>query len=42
MKNDKDQDIEQFLKEFFSLSRLKKNLTLEDLKRSEEESYDLP
>ena len=42
MKNDKDQDIEQFLKEFFSLSRLKKSLTLEDLKKAEEESYDLP
>ena len=38
MKNNKDQDIE----EFFSSSRLKKNLTLKDLKKAEEESYDLP
>lgn len=43
MKNKKDQDVEQFLEDFFSLSKKhKKNLTLEDIKKSEDESYDLP
>ncbi len=43
MKNKKDQDIEQFLEDFFSLSKKhKNNLTLKDIKKSEDESYDLP
>ncbi|GEM_PF-6322907 len=43
MKNNKDQKVEQFLEEFFSLSkRYKKNITLKDIKKAEEESYDLP
>ncbi len=38
----KEEKIEEFLQEFFSIARLKKNLTLVDLKKIEEESYDLP
>lgn len=39
-----EQDPEEFLREFFSIARdkKKKDLTLEDLRRMEEESYDLP
>ena len=37
-----EQDVEAFLEDFFSRSRLKKNLTLQDLKKAEAESYDLP
>lgn len=33
------QNAEEFLKDFFSLPKLKKNITLKDLKRIEEESY---
>ncbi|HLC72435.1 MAG TPA: AbrB/MazE/SpoVT family DNA-binding domain-containing protein [Candidatus Nanoarchaeia archaeon] len=36
-----EQDVETFLEDFFSASRLKKNLTLKDLKKAEAESYDL-
>lgn len=38
----KKEEIEKFLKEFFSIARLKKDLTIRDLKKIEEESYDLP
>lgn len=40
----REQDPEEFLKEFFSIARNKnkRNLTLKDLKKMEEESYDLP
>ncbi len=38
-----DEDIKEFLHEFFTIARTKnKDLTLEDLKKIEEESYDLP
>ncbi|MBS3090961.1 AbrB/MazE/SpoVT family DNA-binding domain-containing protein [Candidatus Pacearchaeota archaeon] len=37
-----EEDAEKFLKEFFSLPKLKKPLTLKDLKKIEDESYDLP
>lgn len=40
MKNPTDEEVEQFLKDFFSRSRLKKDLTLEDLKKAREESYE--
>ena len=33
----------EYLKEFFTLARTKgKDITLEDIKRIEEESYDIP
>ena len=38
-----DDDIDEFLNEFFTIARTKrKDITLEDLKKIEEESYDLP
>ena len=37
-----EEDSEKFLKEFLSLPKLKKHVTLKDLKKLEEESYDLP
>jgi len=37
-----EEDAGKFLEEFLSLPKLKKPLTLKDLKRIEEESYDLP
>ena len=38
----KEEDVKEFLKRFFSIARSKKSLTLKDLKKIEEESYDLP
>ena len=38
----RDENTRDFLDEFFSIARLKKDLTLEDLKNIEGESYDLP
>jgi len=38
---EKEEDSKEFLKKFFSVSRTKeKDLTLEDMRRIEEESYD--
>jgi len=37
-----ENNAEQSMKEFLSLPKLKKPLTLKDLKKIEEESYDLP
>lgn len=38
-----ERDVEGFLKEFFSIARTKgKSLTLKELKKIEDESYDLP
>ncbi len=37
-----EQDADAFLKDFFSFPRLKKDVTLKDLKKIREESYDLP
>ncbi len=38
----KEQDPKEFLKDFLDVPRPKKNLTLKDLKKIEDESYDLP
>jgi len=38
----KEEDVKEFLKKFFSIARSERNLTLKDLKKIEEESYDLP
>ncbi len=38
----KEEEIEKFLNKFFNIARLKKGPTLKDLKKIEEESYDLP
>ena len=40
MKNKTDKEIEEFLEDFFRLSKLGKNVTLQDLKKIEEESYE--
>ncbi len=37
-----EQDIESFLDEFFTIARNKKNINLKEIKKSEEEGYDLP
>jgi AbrB family looped-hinge helix DNA binding protein len=37
-----EEDVNEFLKRFFSLGRMKKRLTLDELKEIEDESYDLP
>ena len=37
-----EQTPEEFLKDFLNVPKLKKNITLEDLKKIEDESYDLP
>ena len=39
----KDENVDKFLEEFFTIARTKgKDLTLKDLKKIEDESYDLP
>ena len=37
-----EQNPEEFLKDFLNIPKLKKPLTLKDLKKIEDESYDLP
>lgn len=37
-----EQDVDEFLESFFSLTKFKRKFTLEDLKKTEDESYDLP
>ena len=38
----KEQDNGEFLRDFLNVPKPKKNLTLKELKRIEDESYDLP
>jgi len=38
----KEQDVDEFLKEFFTLARLKRNLSAKDIKKILEEQYELP
>ena len=38
----KEQNVDDFLKEFFDTPKLKKSLTARELKEMYEESYDLP
>ena len=38
----KEEDAKKFLEEFFTIIKKKKNITLEELKKIEDESYDLP
>ena len=38
----KEQDVDEFLKEFFTLARLKRNLSAKDIKKILEEQYESP
>jgi AbrB family looped-hinge helix DNA binding protein len=38
----REQDGEEFLRDFLNVPKPKKNFTLKDLKKIEDESYDLP
>ena len=38
----KEQDVEKFLNEFFSVARSKKNFSIKDIKKIREDQYELP
>lgn len=38
----KEQDVEKFLNEFFSVARSKKNLSIKDINKIREKQYELP
>ena len=40
MKKPSDEEVEQFLEDFFRLSKLGKNITLQDIKKAEKEHYE--